>query len=132
MKKGVWRVFKVPIYNVEVLVSFGLSVDALKKVLAKKGISEEDINYFFEGLTDSVTARVVDFKRNQYVIWYRDNDDSSEMMPTISHESFHLTTFILDNIGVKLNIGTTDEVYAYLLGYIVKKNVEILNINKKQ
>lgn len=132
MKKGIYRVFTVPIYGVEVLVSFGLSVDALKKVLAKKGVSEKDINYFFEGLKDSVTARVVDFKRNQYVIWYKENENSYEMMSTIAHESFHLATLILDNIGVKLDIETTDEVYAYLLGYIVKKNVEILNINKKQ
>lgn len=39
----------------------------------------------------------------------------------IAHEVFHITTFIMERIGMELIVMKSDEAYAYLIGYLTDK-----------
>ena len=46
----------------------------------------------------------------------------------LQHEIFHAVTMILDHIGLKLKMKSSDEAYAYLTGYLTQKVYENLGI----
>lgn len=46
---------------------------------------------------------------------------------TLMHELFHVTEFIMDGIGQKMSENNNNETWAYLIGYLTKKSLGILN-----
>lgn len=70
-------------------------------------------------------------KKNQSVIRIKHKVDSPVYLGVLQHEIFHAVTFIMDRIGIKLKLLTSDEAYAYLIGYITQKVYEELGTKKK-
>lgn len=50
--------------------------------------------------------------------------DYPDLMNAVSHEALHMTWFILDNVGVGID-ADNHESSTYLLGYLVKKYLEL-------
>lgn len=53
--------------------------------------------------------------------------DYPDFMDAVSHECFHMTYFILDSVGVEID-GDNHEAACYLLGYLVRKYLELHKI----
>lgn len=101
------------IYPFDLMISIDEAEDVLFKRLKKGGIEDSE----WEGVKMSITttARTIMFPGNQTLIRLK-----SPLSPGIvAHEAFHAAVYILDRVGMKLQIETSDEAYAYLLNYIV-------------
>ncbi len=116
-KTGKFFLIKMGIYPFDVMVSVDEPDDVLIKRLEKYGNDKED----FKGLMnlhETVRGRLAMLPSNQSVIRLVSQPTKHEMMNVISHEVFHSATYILDRIGMKFKLGTSDEAYAYLIGYL--------------
>lgn len=49
-----------------------------------------------------------------------------ESIGTLSHEILHATSFILEEVGISFS-AQTQEVYAFLIGYLSKEAMKVLN-----
>lgn len=101
------------IYPFDIMVSVDESDEVLFKRLRNSGVEDTE----WEGVKMSVTAtaRTVMFPGNQTLIRLK-----SPLSPgVVAHEAFHATAFIFSRIGMKLEIESSDEAYAYMLNYIV-------------
>lgn len=120
MKKSYYFIITLDIYPFDIMVS----VEEKDKVLLErlKGLSVSTDEEFgdAEFLDEMTNARSIMFSSGQTVIRLK-NRPKYEMIPIISHEAFHATTFIMERIGMELKNQVSDEAYAYLLAYIVKE-----------
>ncbi len=96
---------KIPIYGRELRI---VVCDNVQTGLKKLGLDE------FEG--DEVEACVVEDQDG--VINLVIQPDAS--INTITHEAFHITSGILDDVGMKL-CDNSEEGYAYLIGWVAEK-----------
>lgn len=71
-----------------------------------------------DGLTYMVDDKVI--------IWLRKADFTPYSISVSNHELFHATSFIMNNIGIKLE-DTTEEIYAYQLDYLTLQFYEHLD-----
>ena len=110
--------FVVPlvIYPFDVYVSVNESDGVLKKGLGDYA-SEWDLGQLM-GLGETVLARAHMCESNLSVIRFNLRE-GVELCGLISHECFHIVTFVMRAIGMKMEVGVSDEAYAYLLGYLV-------------
>lgn len=117
--KSKGRYFEIPltVYPFTVVVSVDQSDEKLLKELDKyqKNWSEEDkermkmrgMGRFFEIPT-----------YNLFLIRLETHHDKYEMISLITHECFHAVSYLMKSINMELTLGTNDEAYAYLIGYI--------------
>lgn len=128
-KKVVVCNFIVPmvIYPFDLMVSIGQSDVQLGKCLDRyDGITEEDIN-MVRYPSDRAQGRACMFSTNQSVLRLRKLPESSYEYGVMAHEIFHIATFVMDRIGMKLVIMESDEAYAYLVGYITEQIYSRIN-----
>ncbi len=59
------------------------------------------------------------------MVSFAESDDRLRRMPDtpvefgyLQHEIFHYVTFLLDRLGITFCLETSDEAFAYLVGYI--------------
>lgn len=107
----------IEIYGFDIMVSIDEPDDKLRNRLIKYGSTYEDCEELMN-LSETVRGRCVMLPSNQTVIRLKVLLSKYEMMGVIAHEVFHATTFLLHKIGIKFDLNVSDEVYAYLLGYI--------------
>ena len=108
---------EIPMYSETVTVIQDKSVYA--------GIKKSDLFEEFSKLFKSESeAKQVALTYNGLVFTYRDNKyiflENNTRQDIIAHESLHCTIAILNRIGVWLT-DSSEEQYAYLLGYLVKE-----------
>ncbi len=62
--------------------------------------------------------KYVDWQANRYwhVVWVKDMNNAG----TIAHECFHAARSVLDTIGVKYHEGDANEVFAHVIGTLVR------------
>lgn len=116
--------FIVPlvVYPFDIMFSFGETDEQLKKSLKKYNCEWSDkMEYGGMGI-----FYIND--KNQSLIRVYNIPKICEDYGTLQHEIFHAVTYILDRVGMKLKLRTSDEAYAYLIGYITKE--VYLRINK--
>lgn len=124
MAKKLNFIIELGIYPFDVMVSFGEKDKELFKMLAETYyMTAEDIADAAYS-TKKCTGRAILFSGNQSLIRMRQIPETPTEKGVLAHEIFHVVTFIMDKIGSKLEIGTSDEPYAYLTGYITKKIYE--------
>jgi len=75
---------------------------------------------FSEDKFDGMAGKALEIDGLDYVIYLRDK----KMISTLAHECLHITNMILHSKGV-LPSFENDEAQAYLLGWIMKKCLEI-------
>lgn len=107
--------FIVPlvIYPFDIMVSFCQTDEELKKQLQKVG-SEWDDKMKCVGMGSFCMN-----DKNQSVIRLWNYPETCEQYGVLQHEIFHAVTFILDRMGMKLELFTSDEAYSYLIGYLI-------------
>lgn len=119
-KKSQNFIIPLVIYPFDVMVSIEETDAELSKKLQKyitdpKGIGE------LMNLSSTTQGRCVMLECNQTVIRLKRQLYAHQTYATAAHEIFHATSFILNRIGMKMEIGISDEAYAYLIGYLTKE-----------
>lgn len=95
----------------------GFSNKECENELNNLGFNQEDIELaLFE--TDTVQGRAVMFSTNETLIRLRNKPKNEVQFGELQHGIFHCVTFIMSRIGMTLEIGVSDESYAYLTAYL--------------
>ena len=114
-------VMPLGVYPFDVIVSIGQSDKELFKVFTKsnKPFDKEDFEAaLYTGNT--CQARAVMFSNNVSLLRLRKLPETAEDFGHVAHEIFHTVTFVMYKIGCILDIGKSDEAYAYLIQYITE------------
>jgi hypothetical protein len=113
--------FIVPlvVYPFDVMVSLGETDKELFDKLRKKGISEDELQEVV--LKRTTLARYCLFDCGASLIRMRNIPKTNSEYGHLQHEIFHAVSSILWSIGMKLEIKTSDEAYAYLIGYLTQE-----------
>ena len=98
------------IYPFSLTVSFHRSYNELEKAL--QNVLPEDIWHQIETFKSTEQVKTIMFSSGQTCIWFKTVNHGN-----ISHEVFHAVDFLMGKIGCKLT-RSSDEAYAYLIGYI--------------
>lgn len=100
------------VYPFDVMISFGQTDEELKKVIESKNVKWSD-NMKCKG-----KGLFYMTKDNQSLIRLWNYPVTNEDYGTMQHEIFHCVTHVLDRVGMKFKLYTSDEAYSYLIGYI--------------
>lgn len=119
-KKKLNAIIPLVIYPFDVMVSFGQSDKEFKKYLSAKGVEWNDI-FIMDG-----QGKYVMTNRNQSIIRLWNYPDEPELYGTLQHEIFHCVTMILDKVGMKFDLQSSDEAYAYLIGYLTTEIYKLI------
>lgn len=111
---------QIPIYNVWIQVVLVDDIWDYYQATNTLGLKEEIDNYRAVTINSFNNPN----KQHGYYMVFRTEDYS---VGNIAHESLHIVANILDRIDTPLN-KSTEEIYAYLLGYLVEQISEILII----
>ena len=117
--------FVIPlvIYPFDIMISIGETDEAFRKALMRhippnclKDIeSDPDIL----NLGNTTDGRTVSYANgHQTVIRIKNYPDIVRWQGVLAHEVAHACFFILWRMGIPLEIGKTDEVYAYTVDYV--------------
>ena len=109
------------------MISIDETDEILLKRLIKQGNTKEDCEPLLN-MGETVRGRCVMLSSNLTVIRLRKQPKKYDMMSVISHEVFHATSFILERIGMKLEVLVSDEAYAYMIGFLTTKIYKKLEI----
>ena len=104
--------FKIDVFDTDITYLEGELSDDLRPIIEGKD------SYKNKGITIKLKER--------YIIWVENPDDISSMV----HESFHVVCKVLDERGIHLN-SSTEEIYAYTLGYVINQIKRLKNEQKK-
>jgi len=100
---------KLDVFNQEVTVIYGTFKD-FNKYFPTSPVTEERFNHSY-----GIYAATSEY----YAIGFNEElTRSDHIVSTISHEVMHITHLILDAAEINLT-GPTNEVYAYMVGYLV-------------
>lgn len=66
-------------------------------------------------------GRACMFSNNASLIRLRKLPKGSKEFGNLAHEIFHVATFIMDRVGMKLEVMVSDEAYAYLISFITER-----------
>ncbi len=119
--KGKWFDIDIPIFNHGVMVSVDEEDDVLRKRLLKWKNKDEELDKLMR-MEDTVRGRACFLdSTHQSVIRLRTSPNKYGYLGTIAHEVFHIVDYILQGIGMKHKLYTSDEAYAYLIGYLMEE-----------
>lgn len=110
------QVIPATIYPCNIYVFKGFTFEEAKKDLLE--ICGEDYSIYINDNTFNTLGHTIKTPNGTILIMLRENN-----IPTIAHEAFHATEFIMEYIDTPLN-QSTSEPYAYLLGYIVEQIIK--------
>lgn len=124
-------IIKVDLYNHDILFSFGQDKAQLKKVLSRyfKGnkLKEliKDLN-----ISESQGGKCALLETGQIIVRMPTkpsitDEDFPMKMANLQHEIFHAVSFLMQHIGTRLS-QSTEEPYAYAIGYVTQKVYERL------
>ena len=121
--KNIFEIIKVTVYPFDVLVSLNQTDEEFYSEVGH--LSDDDLEDVFLNLDETVLARSYFTKNNISIVRFVNIDKDNLPHGLISHEIFHITTFILNKVNIKFSF-ETDESYAYLLHYLIDEVYEIL------
>lgn len=110
------RLIKIPIYDYKINIVYTENVS--------KYLDYADLVDYNDGCYSAVVfdcSELTHLKYNCLVVF----DNVSFRGSVISHEAFHITCLICNYVGIKLT-DSSEEAYAYLIGYLYKILVTIL------
>ncbi len=120
------KIIPLVIYPFDVLISFNQTDEELGKVLRRLGVKEhEDVNWKMERVTG--VGRTCRFEHGGTMIRLKNFPDSSFDYGCLNHEIFHAVCYIMDAVGMPLQVGVSDEAYAYLIGYLTQEIMKAIN-----
>ena len=107
-------------YPFDLMVSIGQDDDQLGKVLDRYDLTEDDIRDC-QYTSPTCQGRYVLFSTNGSFIRLRKVPKTAYDYGILSHEIFHVVAGFMQRIGAKLKVGTSDELYAYLIQHITEQ-----------
>jgi hypothetical protein len=124
---GSYFIIKLGVYPFDVMVSIDETDETILKRLIRYGNTKEESEELLN-LAETVRGRCVMLPSNQTVIRLKTLPKKYDMMSVISHEVFHATAFILDKVGMKMELFTSDEAYAYMIEFLTTEIYKKLKI----
>jgi len=113
------------VYPFDIMVSIGESDDefikSCTKILAKEHVGELKEDEVVCRMSQTQQGRTIMLSGNQTIIRLKSKPQSAREYGFMAHEVFHAVTFIMDRVGMKLKLMTSDEAYAYLVGYVTEE-----------
>jgi len=106
------------IYPYECLVFIGSTKEQIIRKMVQYQMNEEKEKFLEE--MELRGGKAIMFSDNTMLMWIFDDD-----IPTIAHELFHVTEFIMTRSGQKLT-DDCDEGWAYLNAYLWKQIIPII------
>jgi len=120
------KVINIDIFCRDVMFHLGSSKEF--KNIIKKIYKKDDIKYILSRIDFSAKGYTLcDSERKIHIVYMPDKPYDSESMGFLIHELFHITTCIMEEIGVELT-ESSEEVYAYSIGFLTKKVMEEFSI----
>lgn len=120
------KIIKIDVFDREIMVHFGSRADLRRKL--SKYFGEEDAESIAGRIKDGVNGTSLRFEDNTMLLWMPDKPQNADEFGTLSHEIFHITDYIAGSIDVRLS-ESSDEVYAYLIGYLTKTIIKEFSIS---
>ena len=120
-------IIKLGVYPFDVMVSIDESDEIISKRLIRYGVTLDAMSEILN-MPDTARGRCAMLPSNQTVIRLKTQPKKYDMMSVISHEVFHAVAFIMDRIGVKLEVSISDEAYAYCIGFLTTEIYKKLNL----
>lgn len=123
------------VFDYELYISYNQDADELCKYLTEwEVVSEEDIEDFkshvIENYYDKIDTRgVFLYNGGLSMICLKERKDVYELLATLSHEITHFLFYFSDLKGIKMS-EDSEEVFAYLSGYITRKFLKELQVFK--
>lgn len=124
-KKQFHKLYKVPIYQSEVLFIYYNDYKYVNKVMKKFGFSDTmDINdEGMQGFEDFTNPDETKGKRKFFMAVRMDKEDLEN---TLVHETLHLTQDILEYKEIKFRKGSNNEAYTYLQSYLYQEFLKLI------
>jgi len=122
--ENIFEVIKGNVYPFDVLISINQTDDDFYSKLGH--LFDDDLEEIFLNLDETILARSFFTKNNIAIVRFVNIDKNNLPNGLISHEIFHIVTFILNKAGIKFSF-KTDEAYAYFLHYLID---EVYNLFK--
>lgn len=111
----------------DIMVSINESDDELMMQLLEYNNKKDECSDLMN-LGELTTGRCVMLPSGQTVIRLKMQSDTNKLIGVIAHESFHASSFVLEKIGVPLEIMVSDEIFGYMTGFIVYEICKKINI----
>lgn len=113
--KKMFKTLPINVYNSDIIVCIDVNIKQLYRKFGHLFDNKEQFDEVFN-FEVSTTARTIEAPSGFVIIIFKDLDN----IGIIAHECLHATSYILSNRGIYFS-EETEEVYAYLLGYIVNE-----------
>ena len=124
--ENIFEVIKGTVYPFDVLVSINQTDDDFHSEVGY--LSDDNLEEVFLNLDETILARSYFTTNNISIVRFVNIDKKHIPNGLISHELFHITTFILNKVGCKFSF-KSDEAYAYLLHYLIDEVYSVFNRN---
>lgn len=110
-----FKILPINVYNSDIIICIDVNIKQLYKKFGHLFDNKEQFEQVFN-FEVSTTARTIQAPSGFIIMIFKDLNN----LGTIAHESLHATSYILSYRGIYFS-EETEEVYAYLLGYIVNE-----------
>lgn len=119
-------VIPIEVYDVDVVV---LITESIPAAVGFVSTFMEDTTITYKDFL--VKGAVFSNSKHPSIMWIPYFNALPETLATVNHELFHLTANTMSYVGIPLN-ETTEESYAYLMGYLTKMFYANLYMIKNQ
>ena len=121
-------VIEHPTFDMETLVAVGVNDDAIIKWIKKNTVIEADADLvaLITCVGHGRTARHGSFTMLRLDGWKGTNKNIAHL----AHEAFHLAEFVYDRIGIRHDVETSGEAFAYFIQYTVEQVLDGIKLNK--
>lgn len=106
------------------MVSFGETDEQVIKRLNKTNVRKDEYHLITEMKGQ---GRAVVFDCGATMLRLYNYPKYPEDYGSLSHEIFHIVSFVMYRIGQPLEVRVSDEAYAYLIGYLTKEIYKKIN-----
>lgn len=117
--KTVNKIIPLVVYPLDVMFSAGEDNNVLFRKLTNAGVDKQEVK--LADYEETGIARYCLFKSGQSLIRIKAIPRSPQDYGLLQHEIFHCVTAVMWRIGMRLKIKTSDEAYAYLVGYLTEQ-----------
>lgn len=122
-------IISLEVYPFDVMVSIGQTDKQLAESLKPydNGRMTERDYELCKYTSDTCLGRAAMFSTNSSILRTRQIPKTANDFGNMAHEVFHVVTFVMHQIGMKLVVMKSDEAYAYLIGYLTENIYKELN-----
>lgn len=112
------KMFDLPIFDNRILMIYFKDYKYANKHLKNNGfksqLDEDDAGMVHEENIEKEDKTIA----KRFIVAIQHTDDITDLKKTVVHETFHLTQYILEHIGIPFKKGGTNEAYTYLHSYL--------------